>query len=122
MALLGNLFGQKKQKENFKAVNIPKGPYDIVCPFCFKKFKPDTVVFRAEHSEEGDNEYEKAVDEALNTYNEKIGKASLGELNPIINPTALPKESLSIIDGVIIELKDKYDIATDKRLCPYCHN
>ena len=119
MALLGNLFGLKKQKDNLA---ISKESYDIVCPFCFKKFKPDTVVFRAEHFEQGDNEYEKAVDEELNTYNEKIGKSSLGELNAIINPTGLPKESLTQVDGVIIEIRDKYDILTDKRLCPYCHN
>ena len=119
MALLGNLFGLKKQKDSLA---ISKEAYDIVCPFCFKKFKPDTVVFRAEHFEQGDNEYEKAVDEELNTYNEKIGKSSLGELNAIINPTGLPKESLTQVDGVIIEIRDKYDILTDKRLCPYCHN
>jgi len=119
MELFGKLFGQKRQKHT---LNIPKEHYDIVCPFCFKKFKPDTVVFRAEHFEEGDNEYEKAVDDKLNNYNIKIGKASLGQLNAIINPTTLPEASLNIVDGVIIEIKDKYDISTDKRLCPYCHN
>jgi len=122
MAILGNLFGHKKQNNNFKAISIPKGPYYIVCPFCFKKFKPDNVVFRAKHFEVGDTEYEKAVDKELNSYKVKIGKASLGELNPIINPATLPKESLNVIDNVIIEIRDKYDIPTDKRLCPYCHN
>lgn len=118
MALFSNLFGNKKSK----ALISNKGAYDIVCPFCFKKFKPSSVVFRAKHSEEGDPEYEKVVDEELNSYNKSIGKSELAELNAIIRPESLPKGNLKVVDGVVLEIKDKYDIVTDERLCPYCHN
>lgn len=122
MALFNKIFGRKDNKTKISNVNIRKGTYDIICPFCFKKFKSNNVVFRAEHSEEGDPEYEKTVDEELNNYNQKIGKSSVPELNPIIKPESLPKGNIKVVDGVILEIKDKYDVTTDKRLCPYCHN
>ena len=31
--------------------------YDIVCPFCFEKFTPAEVVFRAAHHREDDENY-----------------------------------------------------------------
>lgn len=112
----------KKQSNNYKKATYEKGPFLITCPFCFKKFKTEQVVFRATHSEKGDPEYEKAVDELLNQYNKKVGKGALAEVNPIVRAEGLPESNKVRVDGVLIELRDKYDISTSERLCPYCHN
>lgn len=114
--------GKKKPNSSYVKANYEKGPFIIKCPFCFKKFKNDQVVFRASHFEEGDPEYEKAVDEVLNEYNKKIGKGILGEINPIIRVEGLPESSKTRVDKVLVEIKDKYDMSTSERLCPYCHN
>lgn len=112
----------KKQSNNYKKATYEKGPFLITCPFCFKKFKTEQVVFRATHSEKGDPEYEKAVDELLNQYNKKVGKGALAEVNPIVRAEGLPESNKVRVDGVLIEIRDKYDISTSERLCPYCHN
>lgn len=113
---------RKKQNKYYIKATYEKGPFMIKCPFCFKKFKTDQVVFRASHSEKGDPEYEKTVDEVLNEYNKKIGKGLLGEINPVVRAESLPESSKTRVDKVLIEIKDKYDISTNERLCPHCHN
>lgn len=111
-----------KQNNDYKKATYEKGPFMITCPFCFKKFKADQVVFRASHAEKGDPEYEKAVDELLEQYNKKVGKGALGPVNPIVRVEGLPESNRARVDGVLIEVRDKYDITTSERLCPYCHN
>ena len=112
----------KKQNNDYKKATYEKGPFLITCPFCFKKFKTDQVVFRAAHSEKGDPEYDKEIDEPLNQYNKKVGKGTLGPINPIVRSEGLPESSKTKVDKVLIEIRDKYDISTSERLCPYCHN
>jgi hypothetical protein len=123
MGLFG-IFRSNNKKENndYKKATYEKGPFMITCPFCFKKFKTNQVVFRSSHSEKGDPEYEKIVDEKLNEYNKKVGKGALGPINPIVAVESLPESSKTKVDGVLIEVRDKYDISTNERLCPYCHN
>ncbi|WP_315120213.1 TRAFAC clade GTPase domain-containing protein [uncultured Clostridium sp.] len=122
MGLFSFFRGNKSENNNYKKATYEKGPFMITCPFCFKKFKTEQVVFRASHFENGDPEYEKAVDELLNEYNKKVGKGVLGEINPIIIPKDLPEKNKTRVDGVLIEIRDKYDVATSERLCPFCHN
>ncbi|WP_411679521.1 TRAFAC clade GTPase domain-containing protein [Clostridium thailandense] len=112
----------KKQSNDYRKATYEKGPFMIKCPFCFKKFKTEQVAFRASHSEKGDPEYEKAVDELLNEYNKRIGKGAYGEINPVIKVEGLPESNKIRVDKVLIEVKDKYDTNTSERLCPYCHN
>ena len=50
---------RKKQNKEYIKATYEKGPFIIKCPFCFKKFKNDQVVFRAAHFEKGDPEYER---------------------------------------------------------------
>ncbi|KAJ49548.1 hypothetical protein BD780_001328 [Clostridium tetanomorphum] len=122
MGLFNFFRGNKNENNDYKKATYEKGPFMITCPFCFKKFKTDQVVFRASHYENGDPEYEKNVDELLNEYNKKVGKGILGEINPIIIPKGLPEKNKVRVDGGLIEIRDKYDIATSERLCPFCHN
>ncbi|MBU5483715.1 hypothetical protein KQI86_05185 [Clostridium sp. MSJ-11] len=122
MGLFSFLRGNRSENNDYKKATYEKGPFMITCPFCFKKFKTDQVVFRASHFENGDPEYEKTVDELLNEYNKKVGKGVLGEINPIIVPKDLPEKNKTRVDGVLIEIKDKYDMSTSERLCPFCHN
>lgn len=91
--------GNKNENNDYKKATYEKGPFMITCPFCFKKFKTDQVVFRASHYENGDPEYEKNVDELLNEYNKKVGKGILGEINPIIIPKGLPEKNKVRVDG-----------------------
>ncbi|OAA87003.1 TRAFAC clade GTPase domain-containing protein [Clostridium ljungdahlii] len=109
-------------RNTYEKATYERGPFMITCPFCFKKFKSDHVVFRASHSEKGDPEYEKSEDEILNRYYKKIGKGTLGPMNPIVKAQVLPERNKTRVDKVLIEIKDKYDVSTDERLCPYCHN
>lgn len=122
MGLFQIFHGKNKKKSEYKKATYEKGPFMIKCPFCFKKFKTDQVFFRASHAEEGDPEYEKIVDELLNEYNRKTGKSALPEINSVIKTQDIPEKNKTRVDGVLIEIKDKYDISTSERICPYCHN
>ncbi|MGV8982503.1 TRAFAC clade GTPase domain-containing protein [Clostridium sp.] len=110
------------KKENFKRSKEYRNTYDIKCPFCFKTFNNDEVHFRVSHDEDGDPEYEKQIDEVLNEYNRKIGKATLGEINAIVRVADLTERNWTKVDNAIIELRDNYDKVTRERLCPHCHN
>lgn len=103
-------------------VEAPK-IYDIVCPFCFKKFPPDDVVFRATHSTDEDEDYMLQEDEVLNRWREKFALDELDELECIINPEEIPEENKKRVDGgVLFEIIDKHGHPSNKRLCPACHN
>jgi len=62
------------KKSMSKKPQKPQRPqfYDIVCPFCFEKFSPEAVVFRASHSREDDDEFMLSEDELLNKYRNKF--------------------------------------------------
>ncbi len=123
MGIFGIFSGsKKKQNNNYKKAKYEKGPFMITCPFCFNKFKTEHVVFRSSHWEKGDPEYERTEDELLNQYNKKVGKGSMSQINSIVKPEGLPQSNKVRVDGVLIEVKDKYDRTTSERLCPYCHN
>lgn len=102
---------------------VQKPPYyDIVCPFCFEKYSPDMVVFRASHSREDDEEFQLQEDELLNAYRAKFDLGSLPDMEAVINPDRIPVEYKRIVDGVLVEIVDKYGFKSNKRLCPKCHN
>ncbi|MCQ1528571.1 TRAFAC clade GTPase domain-containing protein [Lutispora saccharofermentans] len=97
--------------------------YDIVCPFCFKKYSPKEVVFRAAHAEEDDEEFFLKEDRLLNEYRSKFNLAPLPDMEAIIEDLdRIPEESKKYADGVLVQIIDKHGIATNKRLCPKCHN
>lgn len=96
--------------------------YDIVCPFCFEKFSPGEAVFRALHSKEDDDDFMIQEDIPLNNYRNKFNLAPLPDLEAIIEPERIPEENKRYADGVLVEIKDKYGVTSDKRLCPKCHN
>lgn len=96
--------------------------YDIVCPYCFSKFAPDQVVFRATHSREDDEDYALGEDEELNKYRERFGLDSVYDIEAVIHPVDVPEESHVYSDHVLIGLRDRYGELTRRRLCPKCHN
>lgn len=96
--------------------------YDIVCPYCFAKYAPDQVVFRATHHREDDEDYALQEDELLNQYRDKFGLDAIEELEAIISPDDVPPEHHLIVDHVLVGLTDRYGKVTKRRLCPHCHN
>lgn len=96
--------------------------YDIVCPYCFSRFEPDEVVFRAAHHREDDEDYALGEDEKLNQYRERFGLDSVHDMEAILHPEDVPEEQRIYSDHVLIGLNDRYNVVTRKRLCPNCHN
>ncbi len=96
--------------------------YDIVCPYCFSKFEPDEVVFRAAHSREDDEDYALGEDEALNKYRERFGLDSVHDMEAVLDPRDVPEEYRKYSDHVLIGIVDRYGELTRRRLCPRCHN
>ncbi|WP_310551727.1 hypothetical protein [Paenibacillus glufosinatiresistens] len=96
--------------------------YDIVCPYCFAKFEPDEVVFRAAHSREDDENYAPSEDAVLNRYRERFGLDGVDDLEAILDPADIPEEYRHYSDHVLTGLTDRYGVLTRRRLCPHCHN
>lgn len=96
--------------------------YDIVCPYCFSKFTPDEVVFRATHSREDDEDYALGEDEELNKYRERFGLDSVHDMEAVLHPVDVPEEYRVYSDHVLIGINDRYGELTRRRLCPKCHN
>ncbi|MFB5673882.1 hypothetical protein ACE3NQ_10520 [Paenibacillus terreus] len=96
--------------------------YDIVCPYCFSKFSPEDVVFRAAHHREDDEDFALGEDELLNKYRERFGLDQVYEMEAVIHPHDVPEEHHMYSDHVLIGLTDRYGELTRRRLCPHCHN
>ncbi|TPG83578.1 hypothetical protein EEL32_17610 [Brevibacillus laterosporus] len=96
--------------------------YDIVCPYCFAKYSPEQVVFRATHHRDDDENYALQEDEILNQYRDKFGLDSIEELEAVIDPATIPHENQLYVDQVLVGLTDRYGMVTKRRLCPKCHN
>lgn len=96
--------------------------YDIVCPYCFSKFTPDEVVFRASHSREDDEDYALGEDDELNKYRERFGLDSVHDMEAVLYPNDVPEEHRIYSDHVLIGINDRYGELTRRRLCPKCHN
>jgi len=96
--------------------------YPIVCPYCFDKFDPSEVVFRATHHKDEDQDYGLQEDEILNKYREKFNLAPIDEIEAVIHPSSIPDENLIVSENVLVGLTDRHGFVTKKRLCPSCHN
>lgn len=118
MAFLKKLFASFEKKTEAPA----QKKFPIVCPHCFKKFDTEDVVFRAAHSKEEDEEYCLQEDEKLNNHLDKFGLEGIEELEAVIDPKLIPVENRTYVDEVLMSVRDKYDIESKKRLCPFCHN
>lgn len=96
--------------------------YDIVCPYCFSKYAPDEVVFRATHHRLDDEDYALQEDELLNQYRDKFGLDAIEELEAVIDPDSIPPENRIYVDNVLAGVTDRYGMVSKRRLCPRCHN
>lgn len=96
--------------------------YDIVCPYCFSKFSPEEVVFRAAHHRDDDEDYALGEDAKLNRYRERFGLDTVFEMEAVLAPHDVPEEHRIYSDNIIMGLNDRYGVVTRRRLCPQCHN
>ncbi|HHX59205.1 MAG TPA: hypothetical protein GX707_00460 [Epulopiscium sp.] len=96
--------------------------YNIVCPYCFNKFQPEEVVFRATHIQEDDGYYSAQEDEKLNRYRERLDLDELDEMEAVIEPYTIPTDKHIYSGHVLVGIVDAYGYTTKKRLCPHCHN
>ncbi|WP_028559399.1 TRAFAC clade GTPase domain-containing protein [Paenibacillus pinihumi] len=96
--------------------------HDIVCPYCFSKFSPEEVVFRATHHREDDEDYALGEDEELNRYRERFGLDRVHDMEAVLRPQNVPEEHHVYSDHVLVGMTDRYGELTRRRLCPKCHN
>ncbi|WP_338707217.1 TRAFAC clade GTPase domain-containing protein [Paenibacillus amylolyticus] len=96
--------------------------YDIVCPYCFSKFSPEEVVFRAAHHRDDDEDYTLGEDAKLNRYRERFGLDTVFDMEAVLAPHDVPEEHRIYSDNIVMGLNDRYGVVTRRRLCPQCHN
>ena len=96
--------------------------YDIVCPYCFSKFSPEEVVFRAAHHRDDDEDYALGEDARLNRYRERFGLDTVFDMEAVLAPHDVPEEHRIYSDNIVMGLNDRYGVVTRRRLCPQCHN
>lgn len=96
--------------------------YDIVCPYCFSKFSPEEVVFRAAHHRDDDEDYALGEDAKLNRYRERFGLDTVFDMEAVLSPYDVPEEHRIYSDNIVMGLNDRYGVMTRRRLCPHCHN
>lgn len=96
--------------------------YDIVCPYCFSKFSPEGVVFRAAHHRDDDEDYALGEDAKLNRYRERFGLDTVFDMEAVLAPHDVPEEHRIYSDNIVMGLNDRYGVVTRRRLCPQCHN
>jgi len=65
--------------------------YDIVCPYCFNKFSPEEVEFRASHHREDDEDYGLGEDAKLNKYRSRFGLDTVHDMEAVLLPTDVPE-------------------------------
>lgn len=114
-----NLF--RSNSDKVEKVSWSKN-FNIICPYCFKEYSTNAVVFRATHSIAEDPAFSLKEDKLLNAYREKLNLDSIPELEAVILPEQLPSKNKTFVDGVLMEVTDNYGFQTKKRLCPHCHN
>ncbi|MEY9095591.1 hypothetical protein [Paenibacillus sp. RC84] len=95
--------------------------YSIVCPYCFNKFEPDDVVFRASHIKDSDDDFMLQEDERLNSWRRKFNLSEV-DMEAVILPSTIPDSYKTYIQNVLVAVTDRYGETTRRRLCPYCHN
>ncbi|MDF2722139.1 MAG: hypothetical protein K0Q59_1814 [Paenibacillus sp.] len=103
-------------------VKVKPDFYPIVCPYCFSKFNPDEVMFRASHHVDEDQDYALQEDEKLNKHRALFNLSPLDEIEAVIDPATIPEEKRIYSDKVLVGLNDTHGRETRKRLCPNCHN
>ncbi|MGD0034140.1 hypothetical protein SLT67_22430 [Paenibacillus illinoisensis] len=96
--------------------------YDIVCPYCFSKFSPEEVVFRAAHHRDDDEDYALGEDAKLNRYRERFRLDTVFDMEAVLAPHDVPEEHRIYSDNIVMGLNDRYGVVTRRRLCPHCHN
>ncbi|MGX4583621.1 TRAFAC clade GTPase domain-containing protein [Paenibacillus chitinolyticus] len=95
--------------------------YSIVCPYCFNKFEPDDVVFRAGHIKDNDDDFMLQEDERLNSWRRKFNLSEV-DMEAVILPSTIPDSYKTYVQNVLVAVTDRYGETTRRRLCPYCHN
>lgn len=113
---------------NLKKWFAPKAPvkekppyYSIVCPYCFSKFEPEEVQFRASHIRDNDDDFMLQEDRKLNDWRRKFHLSEV-DMEAVIDPHTIPDENKIYSQNVLVAVTDRYGETTRRRLCPSCHN
>lgn len=117
------MYGKPQRNVNVEPEPPKKTVHEIICPYCFKRYMPDQVVFRVNYDLPIDENYKKKPDEKLDIYRRKIGLAVAGDKEIVIDPKnhAGLMKSLHEEKGILLGITDSKDEYTDVRLCPHCH-
>lgn len=114
------VFGRRPSNINQEPV---KRAYEIICPYCFKRYEPKDVVFRIKYSIPNDENFKKKKDKKLNIYRSKLNLAEINEIEAVIDPV----ENSNLVkmrdekEGILLGITDINDEYTNVRLCPHCH-
>ena len=66
--------------------------------------------------------YEAAYDELLDSYRNRFGLGTAGEIEAVLDPDEFDESCKKFHKGILVSLKDEYDNVTTRRICPHCHN
>ena len=106
-------------KEHTYKMQEKKSSYDIICPYDFRRFAPNEVLFRSENEEE-----ELTQDIELENYWRLVSGGSIepGLQKKIIRPETVNQVNHKYQNGILVGLEEKNGCITHTRVCPYCHN
>lgn len=115
VSFLKKIFGSKE--------STPVKPpfYSIVCPYCFEKFDPEEVVFRATHIRDDDEAFMERIDDKLSKWRKRFNMGESYE-HAVIDPNTIPDESRIYSENVLVGIVDRHGETSRRRLCPHCHN
>lgn len=102
---------------------VVKKAYEIICPYCFKRYPPNQVVFRINYDIPGNESFKRKPDEKLNIYRRKINLEEVMEIEAVIDPVANSNlvKYRDERDGLLLGITDINGEYTNTRLCPHCH-
>ena len=114
----------------------------ITCPYCFKQFDDSKVHFRMETVDPDEEAFAPRTDEKYEEFWEPFGGTTelfspsrdrAGDVSPWLRPVYDPMDPSKkevfggsarylVGDDIVIGVKDRHDVLTERRVCPECHN
>lgn len=109
---------RKMMREERKGEN----GYEIICPYCLNKYGVDKVLFRAITCDPKDPDKAPRVDPKLAEFWKNVANQDIDPQMKILDPCTNEVVGRVYDQNVLVQVTDKYDIPTNKRICPVCHN
>lgn len=96
--------------------------YEIICPYCLNKYGADKVLFRAITCAPNDPDRAPRVDLELAEFWKNVANRDIDPQMKILDPCTNEVVRRVYDHNVLVQVTDKYNIPTNKRICPVCHN